>query len=88
MATYYAQLDDNNIVTQVIVADKSFVDSIGGKWEETFYDGEQKFNYAGVGYGWDGTGFFPPQCHPEAVLNGEYLWDCSNEAHQIKEITE
>ena len=87
MATYFAQVDDNNTVTQVIVADQAFVDSLGGKWIPTDYDGKFNKNYAGIGYGWDGTGFFPPKCHDEAVLNQEtYLWDCSNADHQIKEI--
>ena len=45
--TYFAQLDENNIVTQVIVADQSFVDSIGGTWAETFMDSDKK--YAGIG---------------------------------------
>ena len=49
--TYFAQLDENNIVTQVIVADQSFVDSIGGTWVETFMDSEKK--YAGIGDTYD-----------------------------------
>ena len=86
MAQYFAEIKDN-VVTQVIVADQSFVDSIGGTWVETDYDGAFNKNYAGIGYGWDGTGFFPPKCHDEATLNQEtYLWDCSNADHQIKEI--
>lgn len=88
MTQYFAEVKDN-VVTQVIVADQSFVDSIGGTWVETSYEGSFNKNYAGIGYGWDGTGFFPPKCHDEATLNQEtYLWDCSNEAHQIKEITQ
>ena len=86
MTQYFAEIKDN-VVTQVIVADQSFVDSIGGDWVQTDYDGVFNKNYAGIGYGWDGTGFFPPKCHDEAVLNQEtYLWDCSNADHQIKEI--
>jgi hypothetical protein len=49
--TYFAQLDENNIVTQVIVADQSFVDSIGGTWVETFMDSDKK--YAGIGDTYD-----------------------------------
>ena len=46
-------------------------------------------NYAGIGFGWDGVGFFPPRCHDEATLNQDtYLWDCTNPEHQPKEITE
>jgi len=49
--TYFAQLDENNIVTQVIVADQSFVESIGGTWVETFMDSDKK--YAGIGDTYD-----------------------------------
>lgn len=84
MATYFAQIEDNK-VTQVIVADQSFVDSIGGTWVETFMEGGKHFHYAGIGYNWDGTGFYAPQCHPEATLNTTtYLWDCTNADHTIK----
>jgi len=85
--TYFAQLDENNIVTQVIVADKSFVDSIGGTWAETFMDSDK--NYAGIGYTYDATrdAFISPKCHDEATLDeATCRWNCSNEAHTIKEI--
>lgn len=33
------------------------------------------YNYAGVGYSWDGTGFAPPQPYPSWVFNSStYLW--------------
>jgi len=85
--TYFAQLDENNIVTQVIVADQSFVDSIGGTWVETFMDSEKK--YAGIGDTYDATrgAFISPKCHDEATLvEATCQWSCSNEAHTIKEI--
>ena len=85
--TYFAQLDENNIVTQVIVADKSFVDSIGGTWVETFMDSEKK--YAGIGDTHDATrdAFIPPKCHDEATLDeATCLWICNNADHTIKEI--
>ena len=78
-------------------------DALGGEWVQTSYntkggihygqDGQPdggialNKNYAGIGYGWDGVGFFPPKCHDEATLNSEtYLWDCSNPDHNPKEI--
>ena len=85
--TYFAQLDENNIVTQVIVADQSFVDSIGGTWVETFMDSTKK--YAGIGDTHDATrdAFISPKCHDEATLDeATCQWNCSNEAHTIKEI--
>jgi len=86
--TYFAQLDENNIVTQVIVADQSFVDSIGGTWVETFMDSDKK--YAGIGDTYDATrdAFISPKCHDEATLDeATCQWNCSNESHTtIKEI--
>ena len=85
--TYFAQLDENNIVTQVIVADKAFTDSVGGVWQETFMDSDKK--YAGIGDTYDATrdAFISPKCHDEATLDeATCQWNCSNEAHTIKEI--
>jgi hypothetical protein len=85
--TYFAQLDENNIVTQVIVADKAFTDSIGGFWVETFMNATKK--YAGIGDTYDATrdAFISPKCHDEATLDeATCRWNCSNESHTIKEI--
>lgn len=33
------------------------------------------YNYAGIGYSWDGTGFAPPQPYPSWTLDpATYLW--------------
>jgi hypothetical protein len=85
--TYFAQLDENNIVTQVIVADQSFVNSIGGTWVETFMDSDKK--YAGIGDTHNAAlnAFISPKCHDEATLDeATCQWNCSNEAHKSKEI--
>ena len=85
--TYFAQLDENNIVTQVIVADQSFVDSIGGTWVETFMDSDKK--YAGIGDTHNATlnAFISPKCHDEATLDeATCLWNCTNENHKPLEI--
>jgi hypothetical protein len=80
-------------------------DALGGDWVQTSYntrggihygqDGQPddgialNKNYAGIGYGWDGVGFYAPKCHNEATLNeNTYLWDCTNADHQAKEITD
>ena len=95
---HYAEVKDG-VVQRVIVAhSKAWCEeALGGDWVQTSYNthaGQHpenrplNKNYAGIGFGWDGVGFFPPKCHDEAVLNQEtYLWDCTNEAHIIKEIT-
>lgn len=66
---HFAQLDDNNIVTQVIVvANEELLDSgveseakgtafcqslLGGNWKQTSYNGNIRKNYAGIGYTYD-----------------------------------
>jgi hypothetical protein len=85
--TYFAQLDENNIVTQVIVADQSFIDSIGGTWAQTFMDSAKK--YAGIGDTYNAAlnAFISPKCHDEATLDeATCQWNCSNEAHNQGEI--
>ena len=88
---HYANIDDNNIVTQVIVADKSFIHSgaVGDprKWIETSYNtkGNQhpegtplRKNYAGVGYVYNVQldAFIPPKPDNASVLNTETgLWE-------------
>ena len=60
---HWAELDDNNIVIRVVVGDNNdpnsdegyqwLLDNFGGKWVQTSYNGNIRFNYAGVGYSYD-----------------------------------
>ena len=66
---HFAQLDNNNTVTQVIVvANQELLDNgiesetkgiefcsnlLGGTWKQTSYSGSIRKNYAGVGYTYD-----------------------------------
>jgi hypothetical protein len=56
MRTYFAQINDNNIVTDVHVVTAEFMaenpERYLGVWVETFYDDPNK-TYAGVGYTYD-----------------------------------
>jgi hypothetical protein len=56
MRTYFAQINDNNIVTDVHVVTAEFMaenpERYPGVWVETFYDDPNK-TYAGVGYTYD-----------------------------------
>jgi hypothetical protein len=68
---HFAQLDQNNIVTQVIVVDnKELLDNgvesetkgvefcnnlLGGTWIQTSYNGTIRKNYAGIGFVYDTT---------------------------------
>lgn len=51
--TFYAQIDENNIVTSVAVVTAEFMaenpERYPGTWVETFYDQPNK-TYAGIGY--------------------------------------
>ena len=65
---HFAQLDQNNIVTQVIVANEELLDNdieseskgiefctnlLGGTWKQTSYNQKIRKNYASVGYVYD-----------------------------------
>ena len=57
----------------------------GQTCKRTSYNGNIRFNYAGIGYTYDEVrdGFIPPKCHDEAVVNDECLWDCTNADHTL-----
>jgi hypothetical protein len=93
---HYAKIEDG-VVTQVIVAHSKLwcEETLGGNWVQTSYNtqGNQHLlggeplnkNYAGIGYLWDGTGFYSPACHDEATLNPDtYLWECANADHDVQ----
>ena len=84
---HYAKVE-NGIVTQVIVADGPdwCEKNLGGEWIQTSYSTHGgvhtggKFpihkNYAGIGYLFDGIGFYAPQPFPSWTKDAEtYLWD-------------
>lgn len=79
--SHFAQIDENNIVVQVIVAEQDFIDSgaVGDprRWIQTSYntlEGKHlaggtplRKNYAGIGYKYDAErdAFIPPHPRPE-----------------------
>ena len=95
---HYAYLDDNNIVVAVTVG-KDETETIDGLDPETYYalgtpytvkrtsyNGNIRYNYAGIGYIYDpeADAFISPDpnCHAERVLNKQiYKWDCANADH-------
>ena len=94
---HYAQIDENNIVTQVLVVNDYYEHTntaqeflanelgLGGTWVQTSYNGRIRKNYAGIGYSYDSDrdAFIPPKCHEEAVLDEDTcLWTCTNEEHK------
>lgn len=90
---HFAQIDENNIVTNVIVAEQDFIDSgaVGdpSKWIQTSYNtygGVHKLggtplrkNYAGIGYTYDSQrdAFIPPCPYASWILNED---TCMHEA--------
>ena len=85
---HYAKVE-NGVVTQVIVADSKewCENNLGGTWVQTSYNtkggvnnrigGEAlRKNYAGIGYSYDGVGFFAPQPYPSWIKDVDtYLWE-------------
>ena len=83
---HYAFLDDNNVVTEVIVGRHEYetVDGISD-WEayygeiraqrcvRTSYNGNIRKNYAGIGYTYDEVrdAFIPPQTYPSWLFDEE-----------------
>ena len=71
MSQYFAQINDDNVVTDVRVVTREFMEAnperYTGTWVETFYDTDGK-TYAGVNftYDYDTQDFTPPPV-PEPV---------------------
>ena len=90
---HYAFLDDNLIVTEVIVGkdETELIDGLdpetwygnfrGQKCVRTSYNGKIRYIYAGIGYTYDpiDDAFIAPMpCdHPELTLNDLKRWECS-----------
>ena len=79
--SHFAKLDSNNIVTEVIVAEKNFINSglVGDEflWVQTSYNGNFRKNYAGIGYIYDKTrdAFIPPKPYPSwTLVEATCLW--------------
>ena len=58
--SHWAEIDLNNIVLRVLVGDnnepdegQAFMESLGGTWVKTSYNGNIRKNYAGIGYTYD-----------------------------------
>ena len=80
---HYAFLDETNIVTEVIVGidETELIEGLdtetwygnfrGQTCKRTSYNGNIRFNYAGIGYTYDEVrdAFIAPKCHDEAILD-------------------
>lgn len=71
--SHFAELDKNNKVVRVLVCDNNdpngdegyqwLIDTFGGTWIKTSYNGTIRKNFAGVGFTYDATrdAFIPPE---------------------------
>jgi len=96
---HYAFLDENNIVTEVIVGkdETELIDGLtpeqwygnfrGQTCVRTSYNANIRYNYAGIGYTYDpiDDAFIAPVLcdHDELTLNDSKQWECSNVAHVV-----
>ena len=89
--SYFAKVNDDNIVEQVIIAESAewCETNIGGTWLQTSYNTSGgvhhaggiplRKNYAGVGYTYDAErdAFIAPNPYPSWTLNEDTcLWEC------------
>jgi hypothetical protein len=94
--SHWAEIDENNKVIRVLVGDnnspdegQTFMQSLGGTWVKTSYNGTIRFNFAGIGFDYDpiDDAFIAPMpaCgHDELILNNDKKWQCTNEAHDVE----
>jgi len=78
--SHFAKLDSNNVITEVIVSEKDFINSglVGDEfvWVQTSYNNNFRGRYAGVGYTWNKVNevFISPQPYPSWSLDSNYTW--------------
>lgn len=90
--SHWAEIDENNKVLRVLVGDNNdpagdegyqwLLDNLGGTWIKTSYNGNIRYNFAGIGYTYDpiDDAFIAPmpECgHEELFLNDEKRWECA-----------
>jgi hypothetical protein len=95
---HYAFLDDNNVVTEVIVGkdetevlegltpEEWYGNFRGQRCVRTSYNNNVRVRYAGIGFSYNEEldAFIRPKCHDEATLNTTTCdWECTNSAHDI-----
>jgi len=102
---HYAFLDESNIVTEVIAGkdETELIDGLtpeewygnfrGQQCVRTSYNGNIRYNYAGIGYTYDpiDDAFIAPMpnCgHEELFLNTQKRWECAScEANSMQSWT-
>ena len=96
---HFAEIDENNIVTRVLVVPdaeehrgQEFLANdlgLGGLWIQTSYNAKIRKNFAGIGFEFDATrdAFIAPKpdCHSDSITFDEEscTWNCSDSSHTI-----
>ena len=76
----FAKLDENNVVTDVIVAEQDFINSgkVGDSflWVQTSYNNNFRKQYAGIGFSFDKTNdvFINPKPYESWTLDASFDW--------------
>jgi len=79
--SHFAKIDSNNIVENVIVAEKDFINSgvVGDEflWVQTSYNNNFRGKYAANGDTWDKVNevFISPQPYPSWTLDTDFTWN-------------
>ena len=94
--SHWAEIDANKIVVRVLVGDnnepdegEAFMNSLGGTWIKTSYNGNIRKNFAGIGFTYDESrdAFIPikPECHPSEISLDEQTcqWKCDDPSHKL-----
>jgi hypothetical protein len=91
--SHWAEIDDQGFVLRVLVGDnnepdegQAFMESLGGTWVKTSYNGNIRKNYAGIGYSYDSDrdAFIAPKCHDVAQLDETTCrWNCNDDSHKL-----
>jgi hypothetical protein len=96
--SHWAEINSESKVIRVLVGDNNdpagdegyqwLIDNLGGTWVQTSYNGNFRYNYAGIGYTYfsDADAFIAPkpECgHAELTLNqNNCRWECENAEHE------
>jgi hypothetical protein len=101
--SHWAELDNANKVIQVLVGNNNdpngdegyqwLLDNLGGTWVKTSYNGNIRYNYAGVSYSYDpdADAFIAPRpaCgHKELFLNDKFIWNCQGCDLEAQKLTD
>lgn len=89
---HFAEIDETNTVLRVLVTDNNdpagdegyqfLVNTFGGTWVKTSYNGKIRYNFASIGGTYDpiDDAFIAPMptCnHDSLLLNDKKQWECS-----------